>query len=141
MPTYSNMFVALSALRNLDKQLDPEPFGTEKYHRLKDQIDGMETAIDANLPSGSGFDSGCEIVYDTDTRVVIDAPYHHMNMHGVYDGWVLYKVIISTTFTGPSIDVKVKGYDNTARKYADDSMRDYVAEVFSEAFNRPVIVD
>lgn len=82
------------------------------------------------LPNGSGFDNGVSLVSLTPDKVVFFAPYHHMNEHGMYDGWVTYIVTVKSTFTGPDVTVSVKGYDNTARKYADDLHRMYVAETF-----------
>lgn len=141
MPVYSNMFVALGAWRNVGDLMDREPErNTDRFGDLMDRWDALEKAINDNLPSGSGFDSGCEIVSQSDTKVVIDAPYHHMNAHGYYDGWVTYRVAFTPTFTGPDITVKVRGYDATARKYADDHMRDYVAETLLEAVTCAVCV-
>lgn len=82
------------------------------------------------MPNGSGFDNGVSLVSLTPDKVVFFAPYHHMNEHGMYDGWVTYIVTVKSTFTGPDVTVSVKGYDNTARKYADDLHRMYVAETF-----------
>ena len=82
------------------------------------------------MPHGSGFDNGVSLVSLTPDKVVFEAPYHHMNEHGMYDGWVTYIVTARSTFTGPDVTVRVKGYDATARKYADDLHRMYVAETF-----------
>lgn len=142
MPSYENMFVALETLLNVGDLMDREPErNTKRFGDLMDLWDKIEEAISDGLPSGSGFDNGCEIVSHTDTKIVIDAPYHHMDEHGYYDGWVTYRATFTPTFTGPRVDVKVLGYDATARKHADDHMRDYVAEVISEAMSRTVIVD
>jgi len=83
-----------------------------------------------HMPHGSGFDTGVKLVSLTPDKVVFFAPFHHMNKHGMYDGWVTYIVTIRSTFNGPDVTVSVRGYDNTARKYADDLHRMYIAETF-----------
>ena len=70
MPVYDNMFVALGAWRNMGDLMDREPErNTKRFGDLMDRWDALEKAINDNLPSGSGFDSGCEIVSHTDTTV------------------------------------------------------------------------
>lgn len=86
--------------------------------------------LEYHMPNGSGFDNGVSLVSFTPQKAVFLAPFHHMNEHGMYDGWVTYFVIVYATLNGPDIKVRVKGYDNTARKYADDMMRMYIAETF-----------
>lgn len=90
----------------------------------------IEHILYNHMPRGSGFDSGVELVSLTPDKVVFAAPFHHMDEHGSYDGWVTYIVTVRSTFNGNDVKVTVKGYDNTARKYADSMMRDYVAETF-----------
>ena len=84
-----------------------------------------------HMPHGIGFDTGVSLVSLTPDKVVFEAPFHHTNEHGMYDGWVTYIVTVRSTFNGNDVTVSVKGYDNTARKYADSMMRDYVAETFA----------
>ena len=86
--------------------------------------------LEYHMPNGSGFDNGVSLVSFTPQKAVFEAPHHHMDEHGYYDGWVTYIVTARSTFTGPDVTVRVKGYDNTARKYADDMMRMYIAETF-----------
>lgn len=90
----------------------------------------IEDVLKNHMPHGSGFDSGVELVSLTPEKAVFAAPFHHMSDAGCYDGWVTYTVTVRATFNGPDVKVTVKGYDNTARKYADDMMRMYVAETF-----------
>jgi len=90
----------------------------------------VEHILSNHMPSGSGFDSGVSLVSLTPDKAVFFAPFHHMNENGMYDGWVTYIVTVKSTFNGPDIKVTVKGYGATARKYADDMMRMYIAETF-----------
>lgn len=124
---------------SLDQRIHDYPDRTNgNCQNLMDWRSATEDKINHYLPHGSGFDAQATLVSYNDQRVVIDAPYHHTNDNGYYDGWVTYRLTIRSTFNGPDIQVKVKGYDNTARKYADDHMRDYVAEVYHEALTRDI---
>ena len=90
----------------------------------------IRNVLKNHMPHGSGFNNGVSLVSLTPDKVVFFAPFRHMNDHGFYDGWVTYIVTVRSTFNGPDVTVSVKGYDNTARKYADDMMRMYIAETF-----------
>jgi len=52
------------------------------------------------LPHGSGIDAGMQINYDlsTDTKIVFNFSWHHMDEHGYYDGWSDHELIITPVF-------------------------------------------
>ncbi len=58
------------------------------------------------MPSGSGLDCGVSLDEDASTplSLVFIAPYHQMDEHGSYDGWVDNTLTVTPTFGGPSID-------------------------------------
>jgi len=64
------------------------------------------------LPSGSGFDSGCEIILDKSTpnKIFIRCDFHHMNNDGYYDGWSYHTCIITPDLAYDH-DMKVTGRD------------------------------
>jgi len=68
------------------------------------------------LPSGSGFDSGTKIDLDycTDTKLVFNTSYHHMNDNGMYDGWTEHGIVVTPSFDG--FDIKVTGRDRNEIK-------------------------
>lgn len=76
-----------------------------------------------HLPSGGGFDNGTKIDMEktSDTRLVFNTSFHHMNEHGYYVRWTEHSVIVTPTFTGPNVHV-------TGRNYRD--IKDYIAEAF-----------
>lgn len=89
---------------------------------VKDAKDLIAYFEKAYLPQGSGFDRGCTV--DTRMsgidRVVIDAPFHHMDENGYYCGWADYKVVVKMTFLGLSVSVTRGRKDH----------REYVRQVF-----------
>ena len=125
-----------------------------KYSKIAGIIDAYKRCIERNnqgwidkhddyirnfelnqLPSGSGFDSGCTFNRDASTinKLVIDTSYHCMNEGGFYDGWLDFQVIITPTFSG--IDIKLKNRTGSinrkiTRKYWDIS-KDCFYDTFS----------
>ncbi|CAB4126587.1 hypothetical protein UFOVP75_14 [uncultured Caudovirales phage] len=81
------------------------------------------------LPHGSGFDSGCTIDLDKSNRdrIVIHAPFHHMNSNGYYVGWTDHKIVVRPTFDGVSI--AIGGRDR-------DGFKDSVYETLHYALTR-----
>lgn len=87
------------------------------------------------LPRGSGFDRGCEIVWAAcrEDRIVIRTWFHHLDVNGFYCGWSSWTVKIRPGFDGPQIRISMRDTRNTSsnvRRLCDDSMRDYVHDVF-----------
>ena len=86
--------------------------------------------LQSELPLGSGLDGKVEFILDkcNATRVVIFAEFHHMK-HGYYDGWTDHEIIVTATHCGP--EIRVTGKDR-------NGIKDYLAEIFDYALNRPV---
>jgi hypothetical protein len=85
-------------------------------------IDNLDKLRDL-LPSGSGFDSGCEINIKEsgEKKVVLNFSFHHMNENGYYIGWTEHKVILLPTFSG--YDMKITGKDiNQTKEYFYDTL-------------------
>jgi hypothetical protein len=61
------------------------------------------TLVKEHLPSGSGVDAGCQIDLQKSEpdKLVILTSFHHMNEHGMYDGWTDHTVTVrpSLAFT------------------------------------------
>ena len=92
-----------------------------------DHMESIETMINF-LPSGSGFDAGCEIDMEASSikKIVITFSYHHMDEHGGYDGWTDHKVIITPSFIG-GYDIRITGKDR-------NMFKDYAFDVFHNVF-------
>lgn len=75
------------------------------------------------MPSGSGIDMGTKIVWERTTakRIVLSAPFHHMDEHGFYDGWTDHNIIITPRFDG-DFDLQVTGRNrNQIKEYLGDT--------------------
>lgn len=55
----------------------------------------LKDLVGEHMPSGSGFDNGTVLVPEsTPNRLVFRTDYHHMDTHGVYDGWTGHDIIV-----------------------------------------------
>lgn len=91
-----------------------------------------EDFVKENFPSGSGVDNGTKINWEKTRkdRIVLTAPFHHMDEHGFYCGWTDHEIIITPAFDG--IDLKVTGRDK-------NGIKDYLADLFYETCTRLAI--
>jgi len=82
------------------------------------------TKLNYALPSGAGLDNGSEIDFDKSRpeKIIIHAPYHHMNDDGYYCGWSDYIVLVTPSFTD-TMNIAVKGRDR-------NNTKEYLAELF-----------
>lgn len=97
----------------------------------------IEDLVKEHMPSGSGFDNGTEFAFDDSTpeRLVFRSAYHHMNETGYYDGWSVFKIIVTPSLVfGFTLQLRSIGPFN--RKYADT--KDYILETFQEALDSEV---
>ena len=84
------------------------------------------------LPHGSGFDRGCTVILEKShaDRIVINAPFHHMDSNGYYDGWGDYLVIVTPSL-GFDFSIRVAGRDR-------NGFKDYAADTFRLALEQSV---
>lgn len=85
--------------------------------------------IEAELPSGSGFDSGTEFDMERSNarKLVFHTSYHHMDDGGCYDGWTDHAITIVPTFDG--FDMKISGRNR-------NDIKKYIGDVFHETLDR-----
>lgn len=74
------------------------------------------------LPSGSGFDSGTELVSADNTKIVFETGFHHMNENGFYTGWTNHLVYVKPSFIG-EYDIRITGRNV-------NGIKEYIADVF-----------
>lgn len=81
----------------------------------------------AELPSGSGIDSGVKFDFDASTpeKLVFDFGYHHMNDGGYYDGWTNHSLIVTPSLQF-GFSLRITGKDRNDTK-------DYLHEIFQYA--------
>ena len=96
----------------------------DRWGRVLDWIEKQ------HLPSGSGIDSGTRIdrARTTPDKVVLVTSFHHMNEHGMYDGWTDHVIFCRPAFDG--ITVSIGGRDR-------NGIKDYLHEVFWDALSAP----
>ena len=85
-----------------------------------------------NLPSGSGFDSGSKIDFDStnESKITINTSYHFMDQNGFYDGWEDYTIVVKASlFNDFTLTIKGKNRDD---------IKDYMYEVFDFALREEV---
>lgn len=89
-------------------------------------------AIQKQLPSGSGIDSGTTIDMDRSTpeRIVLVADFHHMNDAGMYDGWTAHTVIVRASLLF-GLDIRISGRDR-------NGIKEYLGDVYREALGAMV---
>lgn len=98
-----------------------------------------ESALDKltreHFPSGSGIDAGVTLLHDkcSETTLVMQTSFHHMNDAGMYDGWTEHRVTIRASLIG-EFSIQVSGRDR-------NRIKDYLADVFLEAMSRRVDLD
>lgn len=84
----------------------------------------IESAVQDQMPSGSGFDSGTTIDLDKShgNLLVFHTAFHHMTEHG-YDGWTEHTVRVKPDF--------ISGFDFTVSGRDRNDIKDYIGETFS----------
>jgi len=75
------------------------------------------------LPSGSGFDSGTQILKNESStdRIVLQTSFHHM-VEGYYDGWTDHRIIVRPSFIG--------GFKLTVGGSNRNDIKEYIYETF-----------
>ena len=93
----------------------------------------MEALIQQYLPSGSGFDSGTHLDFDTSTgeRLVFRTSFHHMNDSGMYDGWTDHEVIVTPSLVF-GFNIRVTGKDKR-------QIKEYIVETFNEILHKDIV--
>lgn len=104
-------------------------FGDEEWYAK--HTEHLQTLAN-NLPSGSGFDSGTEILLLSSTKAVFETSFHHMDEAGGYDGWTNHIVTVRPTFTG--LDIAVSGRNR-------NGIKEYIAEEFLYRLEQEVTED
>ncbi len=115
MKLYRKIASLVGAINNCEKS------GNLKW--IEKHEDKLSELLNANFPSGSGFDggTGLDMEKSTSERLVINADFHHMDESGGYDGWTNHNVIVT-----PSLEfgfsLQITGKDrNDIKTYIGDT--------------------
>lgn len=97
-----------------------------------------------HLPSGSGFDSGCTVDVDRSFPagkvmpfIEIDAPYHAMNEHGYYIGWVDLRIRVRPVFDGIDLRITAQHDFPPEDEYDTEGLVEYAEELFMQVLTEP----
>lgn len=121
------MNVATAIAREIDRLAranahNLETVGKAWANDAQETLDYIQADI---LPSGSGFNSGCQIDLDESTaqRIVIRTSFHHMNETGYYSGWTDHRVTITPCLIWGHV-LKISGKDK-------NGIKEYIGDVFA----------
>lgn len=119
---YQRIASSLEAQANCDRS------GNAEWRHLHAQT--VVNLVRKFMPSGSGFDSGTTLDFDSSdqSRLTFATSFHHMNEHGFYDGWTEHGVVITASLAH-GIDMRITGRDR-------NQIKDYLAETFDVALRR-----
>lgn len=86
----------------------------------------LEALVREYMPSGSGFDSGTQLIEGSSDakKLVFTTSFHHMDEMGGYVGWTDHKVTVRPAFQG--LDITVSGWDK-------NNIKEYIWEMFYNA--------
>lgn len=116
----------ITAMENSSKS------GNNEWHvRYSQRLSYLENNL---LPSGSGLDSGTQILIEKckPNMLVFQTSFHHMNETGYYDGWTDHIVRVTAAFDG--FDVSVSGRNR-------NFVKDHIADVFRHTLQQLVELD
>ena len=93
------------------------------WQGMRDKWESLLSDMEAELPSGSGFDNGTKIAWNESEhgKVVLYTSFHHMDENGGYDGWTEHKITVKPIFGG--IRIIVGGQNK-------NDIKEYIRETF-----------
>lgn len=117
-PLYQRIARTIRAINNNCKRDGKELW----YARHCDTLQSYQE----ELPSGSGFDSGCKIRQTVaQNAFCVDVAFHHMDEHGWYDGWSKHSVTVTADLAF-GFEIKIKTTE--PNDHADDLFLDFLGE-------------
>lgn len=114
---YKRIAELLIAIQNCENGGDE--FGFKAQHKAE-----LRSIVSKALPSGSGFDNGTVLVPDSEpNRLVFRTSFHHMDVHGFYDGWTEHDVIVTPHLLF-DISIRITGRNrNDIKEFIDQTFR------------------
>lgn len=106
---------------------------TEKHREWKlNHADRLTDLVHHHMPSGSGVDNGTvlDMAKSNGEKLVFEAGFHHMNKHGVYDGWTHHTVVVTASLLY-RINVRISGRNR-------NDIKEYLASLFLDALMKEI---
>lgn len=121
---YSEIANRLAAIANCQKSNNQE--------WLAKHGDVIKQIVGDFMPSGSGIDCGTKLDMSMSTpdRLVFNAPFHHMNESGMYDGWTDHAIIVTPSLAH-GFNMRITGRDK-------NGVKEYYHDVFGCALNTSI---
>lgn len=92
----------------------------------------IQTIVRETSPTGSGIDTGTTLdlpdtwVKHPINRLVFRFSFHHMNEHGMYDGWTDHKLTVTPSLVD-GFDLNISGRDkNQIKDHLYDTFNDWL---------------
>lgn len=125
---YSELASRVDAIRTLDKAYN----GEDKTGWIAKHSDAIRSLIAQHMPSGSGFDNGTQIDFDSchADRLVFTTSFHHMNDVGYYDGWTDHTITVTPSFIG-GFNLRISGRNR-------NDIKEYIHQAFNGALRTEV---
>ena len=124
MKLFSKIANLLLAAENCDKSNNAE-WSTKHRQTIRE-------LVKEHMPSGAGFDAGTSLDEEGSKpeKLVFNAPFHHMDENGFYDGWTDHLIIVTPSLVS-GYALKITGRDR-------NGIKEDIAEVFSNALKMEV---
>ena len=123
-PVYQKLAYIIKAIENCRK--------TGNTEWMVRHADSIVSIVRENLPSGSGFDSGTELILceSSSDKLHFRTAFHHMDDGGSYDGWTHHDVIVRPSLWN-DFRIRVTGRNR-------NDIKEYIAETFNESLTRSI---
>lgn len=135
---YQQAARTLSAIENINKQLDSDKLSTTEYENILNQYHTpVWKELEALLPHGSGIDgeTGIDIDRSRSDRVVVYGSYHCMNDGGFYTDWIEYTVRIKPSLAF-DFDLLIVG--NFGKR---QDVKEYLYDLYSGVFSEDITLN
>lgn len=97
-------------------------------------------ALKDMLPSGSGFDAGCEILLVERDLIKIQCDFHHMTDSGYYCGWSNNVATITPAFLGFYVSVEMDSTNVDSSEFDRDFHISYIEECIFNTLDANVAI-
>lgn len=128
----------LTLVQSIDRSPDSNSPSNKTAHEwVQLYTTAANDIVKKYLPSGSGFDAGSLIDWETTQSeyIVISAPFHPMDAHGYYKDWVELMVAITPSLIGFNLHIMGSPEPEV------DELKDYVHQVFSDCLQAEIDVE
>lgn len=107
-----------------------------REQRAHDIRQMLKEYVRKHAPSGSGIDAGVHLLTETPQKLEFSCDFHHMDDHGMYDGWTNHKAVVTPTFSG--LDIRITGRN---RRDIKDHLHDVFYHWLTSEHDHPALIE